>query len=143
MLNVIDTGSGDRSILLRFELLNEGLETIQTYPVFGVGIGNFKKHTSSDLYSHNNYIEVCANSGIPGLILYYSVFLVLFLRLKSLNKKKLNVFDRNFVSFSKIFLLLTLVADIGLVSYYNKLNWIMTAIIIGYSSTLRHKYSEI
>lgn len=73
------TGEGivDSSISGRNLLIEAGKEMIRDYPFFGVGAGNFSNNAFDsygiwrDVYAHNNYIEMWADLGIIGLLLYY------------------------------------------------------------------------
>jgi O-antigen ligase len=69
----------------RFELWSAGLKMVGAHPLFGVGLGNFKSQVGrysglgSDLQliSHNGYLDVAAEAGLPALaallgVLYYS-----------------------------------------------------------------------
>ncbi len=75
----------DDSAMHRVEYWNFGLRMAASRPVFGVGLNNFKAYTDDHFkqelegrYSqvaHNVYIEVLAETGYPGLILYLAMVL--------------------------------------------------------------------
>ncbi len=45
-------------------------------PLMGVGPGNYKRYTSNQLsFSHSSYLELLANNGFPGLIIYVYMFI--------------------------------------------------------------------
>jgi O-antigen ligase len=50
-----------------------GLENIQKHPVFGVGLGNESK--SQDMASHNAYISLAVEGGLPSLLIWLLVYL--------------------------------------------------------------------
>jgi O-antigen ligase len=69
----------------RFELWAAGLRMVQSHPLLGVGLGNFKSAVSEysgfesdlELISHNGYLDVAAESGLPAFgalaaLLFYS-----------------------------------------------------------------------
>jgi O-antigen ligase len=62
---------------IHIKLFYGGLKMIQEYPLFGVGMGQFKAVSmayAEDLprpfMAHNSYLELAADNGIPALILY-------------------------------------------------------------------------
>lgn len=46
-------------------------------PIFGNGMGYFAQNSIYQTYSHNNYIELLVSCGLAGLLLYYSMLVVL------------------------------------------------------------------
>ena len=60
----------------------DGLEVIRMNPFIGVGLDNFRYHTSTQMHSHSDYIEVAATTGIIGAIIYFSIYIVLWQRLR-------------------------------------------------------------
>lgn len=75
------------SSYIRLNLILDGLLVIKDNPIFGVGFNQSQFYLFPDYnillfergekeaivgqYSHNNYIEVALNGGIPALIIYY------------------------------------------------------------------------
>lgn len=62
-----------------------GLKMIEAHPFTGVGLGNFKPLIMQyeepgdmpvDTLAHNTYIEIAAEMGIPGLLLFLAIFYV-------------------------------------------------------------------
>ena len=86
-------------------------------PLFGVGIGQFRFYAADygvDMYSHNNYLEILANTGIIGFLIYYiPIFILLFKSIRGSNclDKKINIFIA-------AFLISTLIMEYGQVDYY-------------------------
>lgn len=97
-------GSAD----IRLFFIKEGFETWKNNPVLGIGLNNFSFYYGT--YTHNNFIEMLANLGIIGLILYYLIYLFCFLnviKIKDFNLKVSGLF----------FLILFLFMDSAWVSY--------------------------
>ncbi len=76
-----DQESTDR----RIALLETGLRMVQAHPLTGIGAGNFKPlsrnfgHLVEDPgVAHNTYIEVAAELGIPGLMLFGAILFSAF-----------------------------------------------------------------
>ena len=64
----LDKSTRDRALLIGW-----GLETFYEHPLFGVGIDAFRFANANLIhyYAHNNYIELLADLGILGTIIYY------------------------------------------------------------------------
>ena len=96
------------------------VEVFNTHPVFGVGIGQFRFYAARygmDLFAHNNFLELLANTGIIGFLIYYSNYL--FLIRKSLRNIKSE--EDSAVSggiFCLSFIVALLVMEYGQVTYY-------------------------
>jgi len=63
--------STDDSFQGRVRAWNQGLDMVSWYPVFGVGKGQWYEYHG--LAPHNSYIQVLAETGIPGFILFMSI----------------------------------------------------------------------
>ena len=89
-------------------------------PVIGVGIGQFRYYAragGSDLYSHNNFLEILANTGIIGFILYYgNLFLLLFQAKKTSDRRYGKEISKGY--FIMGFLLSMFIMEYGQVDYY-------------------------
>lgn len=90
-LNVIErsTNLNTYSTQQRLRFYKSALESIKQYPFFGVGIGNWKLHATEydkpfmvdytvPYHVHNDFLEVFAELGIIGFILYFGIFVWLF-----------------------------------------------------------------
>lgn len=81
----IDSIGGDKevkkakSIQHRKELIHLAMMTFNANPIMGVGIDNFRFVEGH--YAHNNYVELLANVGIIGFLLFYSVYIFLSIRI--------------------------------------------------------------
>lgn len=113
------------SVDVRTAMLGRALDLWAQKPLFGWGIDQFRVVSGFNTYSHNNFSEILVNSGIFGFISYYGIFALLFFRMgKSLKSGKKIVF------WSLLGALILIVNDIGMVSYYSKIYWILFSSII-------------
>lgn len=71
----------------------EGIRHVASNPLTGVGVDNARYFLIPDyiydkgleeegMYSHNNYIEMGMNAGLPGLMLYYLPLVYMFFRVR-------------------------------------------------------------
>ena len=126
--SMLDTFLGnsktDSSAMVRLQLQEIGLSLFKKHPYFGIGIDNagiyggiafgFEKY-----YMHNNYVELLADIGIIGTLLYYSIYIVILL--KMLWHHKFHDYQFNIML---TILLVHLFLDIGNVSYIDKTTYI-------------------
>lgn len=100
----------------RVRLILWGLEWIRESPFIGHGMANYAKtcleKTGTNLYSHNNYIEVAFGLGLTGLLYYYALHIRLIgCSLKRIKKSKA-------ARLALALVLLQMVLDFGMVSYF-------------------------
>jgi O-antigen ligase len=69
-------------------LMERAVDAIEHYPIFGVGCHDFPPYSESWRDVHMTYLQICAEGGIPVLILYLMFFGRGFMNLKILHKKK-------------------------------------------------------
>lgn len=93
-----DINTEDGGAQARFMYWNNALKFAGDNPLFGIGLGNWRvesiayeapRRSSVSLNTHNDYLEVLAETGIPTGIVYFSIFvLLLVFNLKNLFKSK-------------------------------------------------------
>lgn len=53
-------------------LMHKGIELFAQKPILGWGVNGYAKASSTGFYAHSNYVELLADYGIIGTLLYYS-----------------------------------------------------------------------
>jgi len=73
--------SDTSSVRIHLELWQAGMKIVRDHPLTGIGVGQFKSAVGAyssvkDLsrLAHNTYLEIAAEMGIPGLILFLATF---------------------------------------------------------------------
>lgn len=69
-----------RSTLIRQELIEVAIERFLKRPLVGWGIGNFSYLNVYQTYAHSNLVELLADTGIIGAILFYANYIVIAIR---------------------------------------------------------------
>lgn len=82
----IDVGGGSllrgfREGNIRYQFVIDGIRMWLDNPIFGVGLAQFSVNHWSGLYSHSDYIEPLACTGIVGFILYHGCAFTIMRRL--------------------------------------------------------------
>lgn len=120
VLNISNESSYiDISAMERESLRTNAISLFTQYPIFGYGLDSFKFYTASlgtqQIYSHINYLELLACTGLIGFTLYYGSFI-------SMIKKLLKKTDKNLLIVAIVAILVTqLVLDLGSVTYYSSI----------------------
>lgn len=109
----IENNESDLSTINRFLFLKEAWLVFASNPLFGIGIDGFRFVNSiENVWAENNFLELLADTGIIGFILYYIPHILL---LKIIIKKGNTKILENY---QNIILFLTLIfIDLTMVSY--------------------------
>lgn len=96
----LNPGYGDRlAVDARMAAWTAGARMIQAHPMYGVGVGNFKammpQFAGPEIdyaeIAHNTYIEMAAEMGIPGLLLFLSLLGATFFSLQHTRARALEL----------------------------------------------------
>lgn len=128
----------DGSLTERSSMISDGWNLWKEKPITGWGTDQFRYLTDYQTYSHNNFVELLSNNGLIGLILYYSIFILMIIAgLKMLLSSKEE--EKHIGFFSLATLLIFIFWDLAHVSYYSKFHWIMLSIIMGITCYIKSK----
>ena len=133
MINgILDNGGNvDESVKVRMNFIEYGKILFLKKPIFGYGIANYREVLPSvktfgvtDMYAHNNYIELAVDLGIVGIIVYYSIYVYMFIYgIKRI--KKLTYLQKIMWSILIAFAF----CEYGLVTYYGDFYQIIIGLI--------------
>ncbi len=115
-------GDGDESAKVRLSMIIDGWNIFKDRLMIGYGANNYAIVSGYGVYSHNNFIEILVDFGLVGFILYYLVYVI---AIKSLISSKSDASK----ALLSIFLA-RLVMEVALVTYYDKLHWILMAFFL-------------
>lgn len=124
---VNDTGDVDASTDTRSKFIELGMLYFSTNPINGYGIDCFRElQGAHETYSHNNYVEILFGVGIPGIITYYSMYL-----LPLIKGVKIWIIQNNiYIMLGVIMCIGCLFADYGMVSYFNRSTYLKVLLIV-------------
>ena len=132
----------DSSTKTRFEMYQIAFDLIIKNPVAGVGLDNFREYTTG-LYSHSDYLEVVTNTGIVGFILYFSIYIILWLRLSRIRKMTQDPNVLYIIGLLKAVTLTILLHSFADVKMTSKVTWLFLGSAIGYSWSVEHALSKM
>jgi O-antigen ligase len=123
---------GDSSMKTRMKYMNLGMEGFYERPIFGHGVNSFKHYF--DHVAHNNFVEILFGIGLIGLLIYYSLHVIIFRKLLTY-RVGLEI---------GLFLFILILMDVGFISFESKASMFM--LLISYILTkelVRNKISSM
>jgi hypothetical protein len=76
------------SALERRELAAKSFEVAIAHPLFGVGPGNFTILSGDWHVSHNTFLQLSADDGIPALLIFVALLVCVYRKLRLINRNK-------------------------------------------------------
>lgn len=138
------TGEGkvDHSTLMRNQMVEIGWEQFLKTPLIGMGMANPRllsaAYLGSDAYLHNNFIELLAGGGIVGFAIYYSMYAYLLITLWKLRR-----YANKEYAVCLALVIVLLIMDYGMVSYYQKIRYIYLMLAFLEVDSLKRKAMQI
>jgi O-antigen ligase len=131
--NVADTGLAKRS-----GMLEDAVRLWQQHPFTGWGLDQFRNVSGWNTYSHDNYVELLADQGIVGCLLYMMVYISTLVSLARSFARSKDAVVKADAFWAVVVVIVALGWDVGAVSYYDRLAWVLTSMAIAVS--LRTRY---
>ncbi|BCJ93407.1 hypothetical protein acsn021_09760 [Anaerocolumna cellulosilytica] len=116
LFDFLETGQGDSSASVRFQMIKDAFQTFMSNKLFGVGTDGFKAlfaYEGVRLYSHNNFVELLCNLGLTGFLLFYIPYFTTIGKLA----KRISL-KTKYGSFFLAALLSILVSEFFTITYY-------------------------
>jgi O-antigen ligase len=126
-----DTGTAKR-----IDMYAAAFKFLRDYPLTGVGLGGFERLAGFDAYSHSDYAEVLATTGLVGAALYLPIYLIWWRRLRRIERATDDPEIKYHVGLFKAILLVLLGLGLGVPNFLQTEQWYWLAAIIGYSRAL-------
>jgi O-antigen ligase len=128
---VAQTFDPEKSVELRLEMIRMGLEMWQESPIWGNGNEAFRVKSGLNAYSHSNYVELLANYGVIGFVLFYIPLLVaLIMSLKGVLRVRYGELKNSYL-WIICCVLAVLVSNFFMPTYYMKHMLMFLGIILG------------
>ena len=112
MIMSLTTNQGDASTMERINMMHDAVDFWTQRPLFGMGLNLFSERSIYGTYSHNNYVELLATTGLVGFVSYYIIYVGLLWRLYG----SLSAFKEQGM-FYVLLIFCLLFFDIGAVTY--------------------------
>jgi len=127
------TYSGDAG---RIDIYREGLAILARHPLFGVGLNNFRLHSSWGNVAHSEFLEVAADTGLPGFAIYFTIYFLMWRRAGKIAKHSQDPHAVKIAKLIRVYILVMLFIGLGATHYYSKTAWIVLGGFMGFSHAL-------
>lgn len=139
MIAVFKDEGTDYSTDERMLMIELGKQAFREHPLFGIGIGSghiiLEQAIGKDTYLHNNFLEILCGGGIVGFCLYYAMYAYILVQLFRYRKA-----DPDQFTFGLAWLVIMMILDYAVVTYYNKAQWYYLMIHFLNVQCLRRKH---
>ncbi len=124
----------DNSTRLRLMLILMSWDVFLEYPLFGAGLGQYGYATGTGYYAHVDIAEILGTTGLIGLLIYYSMYLVTWQRLNWLHRHIQDPMVRDRVDFARASLLVMIIAGLFFrINFTSQDTMFLYAYIVGIS----------
>jgi len=120
----------------RIDIYKESVGIISSHAVFGVGLNNFRLHSSSGSVSHSEFTEIASDTGLPGFAIYFSIYLILWRRAGKIIKYSNDPAAVRISKLIRVYIMVMLFVGLGVPHYYNKIAWIMMGGFAGFTRSV-------
>lgn len=122
----------------RFALLQDAWTVFSQNPLVGVGLSQYAMHSSKHYMTHSELGEIGTSSGLPGLIIYLAIFVILWLRCGKIRKHSPDTHAADVAGLVRTLLIVMLAVSLTTIFFYDKATWIMLGCMVGYTNRLWH-----
>ena len=117
---ILGNSYNEASLATRLSYIELGWNFFLEKPWTGYGLDCFRYLPKAyNTYSHNNFIEILVSGGIIAFILYYIQYIIIILKIFFVNRR-LEGSNKKIINFILCIMLVILVMDYGMVSYYER-----------------------
>lgn len=120
--------TSDGSAKSRMLMIEKGFDMFMEKPLLGHGLNTFSYTTVFNTYAHNNFVELLANIGLVGFLIYYiPLFVYLYRAYRNWKRKE----ESSVVPLAILFVFI--LNDYANVSYFSMVSHVFLALAIGLS----------
>ena len=130
------TSLDPRLSTVRYNLYEEGWMMFLESPFQGVGLGNFVAHSSTGKYSHSDFMEVLATTGLVGFVLYFSIYLVLWRRLRRVLRRHPDATARYMAGLYQAAIITLLILGLGTPNFLSPLHLYVIGVMVGHTHAM-------
>ncbi len=117
----------------RYSMYEQGIDLFLKYPIAGVGLDNYKAYNRKFSYSHSDYIEPLATTGLIGFCLYHSFYFFILRRIARLLQQSGSVRVENRLRMIVISVLTIMLIGLGTPHYNNPTVYILLICFSAYT----------
>lgn len=127
----------------RAEMYRVGLDLVLKHPISGVGLSQYALYYEGGTYSHSDYIEPLAATGLPGFFLYHAFYFCILIRTMRLLSKARDAMVRYRLKIIAMGTLTIMLIGLGVPHYANGTVFVLLSIFSVYSVAVDHELSRL
>lgn len=117
----------------RIQLFRIAWDVFTRNPILGVGLDNYRAYAGM-APAHSEYPEVACDTGLPGFIIYYSIYVALWVRCGRIIRHAGGSHAAQVARLCRAMLVMVMVMNFGRGNFADKSAWVIFASLIGYTS---------
>lgn len=132
----------------RVQYFFTSLQVTAEHPILGLGVGGFAlarlgtDNKGGGHYSHSSISEALCATGVPGFLLYFGAYFVMYRLLQQTRKLRLPKYDKAMVNMLMALFWVLMIFNAVAVIQTSRFIWPFTGAALGYIWNLRQLYSE-
>lgn len=140
---VKDEAESGGSAGTRIKLIEDAAEAFSANPFIGIGLDNFRLFTSAKTYAHSNYMELLADTGVIGFIIFFMIYAVVWRDALLFSKEEDE--ELYMQGYIKTVIIILLLVNFSVPTYFSISAWffLSTAIIIYESERWAFELAEL
>ena len=103
--------------------------------IVGVGLDNYRFHDPRGKVAHSEYGAIACGTGLPGFVIYFSIWGVMWWRSGQMSKRSSDPIDNRIGGVFRGLLATLLLFGLGAPMYMTKWAWALLGVFIGYGVT--------
>lgn len=127
---------------VRADMYKEGWKLFLAHPIAGVGLGHFQLYYWKGMYSHSDYMEPLACTGLVGFIIYQSFNLFLLMRISRLRRRVRDADEKYKLGAMLLTLVVHLLLGVGCPYWSAQRPYILLTIFATYTWMLERRLRE-
>jgi O-antigen ligase len=134
LLTLVETGNvnlaNESSLAGRVWMYKAGWKIALDNPLLGAGLDAFRGMGTAPGLTvrnnlHSNYVDILANTGFPGALLYFSMYIIWMKRLIGTRELLRDINYATPITIAISLTALLFIIDLGWVTYYGKVPWLV------------------
>jgi len=127
----------------RYELYREGWKMFQRAPFQGVGLGNFVVHSGYRAYAHSDAMETLATTGLVGFVVYFSIYLVLWRRLRRVLQARPDATSRYMAGLYQAVIVTSLIQGLGTPHFLDPAYLCILGAMVGHARAMEQDRPDV
>ena len=122
----------------RLKLYEDAILFWKVNPLFGIGFNQYRVFSIFRYYSHSTYAEILSCSGLVGIILFFTPFIFLIVKLIKVSFSKKYIY-RNIYRYILIMIIVELFLGVGQIFIYDLFHMVILTYLFGESFNYLNK----